>query len=209
MTDIRELLPLYALGILDADEAAIVERAVAGDPTLASELAGLQDSANALVAPVAPSPDVHARLLASIGGGPFERFSSRLAHLFDVTVDRARELLGLIDRSASWETGAPGVDLVHFAGGPAYAAADCGFVRLEPGTAFPMHKHLGEEVSLILAGRLRDRTRGIVYGPGDEVAEGTGVDHDVVCEGDEPCIYAARVIDGIEIGGAPVRPSRP
>jgi anti-sigma-K factor RskA len=29
--DIRELLPLYALGILEADEATVVERAVAQD----------------------------------------------------------------------------------------------------------------------------------------------------------------------------------
>ena len=208
MTDVRELLPLYALGILDDAETAIVDRAVAADPALAAELRSFQQATGELIAPEDPPPDVHARLLASIGGGPLERFSSRLASMFDVTVERARELLGLVDRKASWEVGAPGVHLVHFDGGPAYAAADCGFVKLEPGTAFPMHKHLGEEVSLILAGRLRDRTRGIVYGPGDEVAEGTDADHDVVCDGDEPCLYAARVMNGIEIAGAPVRPSR-
>ena len=52
-----------------------------------------------------------------------------MASLFDVTVDRARELLGLIERPASWENPVPGIRLVHFDGGPAYAAADCGFVR--------------------------------------------------------------------------------
>lgn len=208
MTDIRELLPLYALGVLDADESQVVERAVAADPALAAELAALEASTAELVTPIAPSPDVHARLMASIGGGAFERFSGRMASLFDVTVERAREILGLVERPASWEIGAPGVHLVHFAGGPAYAAADCGFVRLDPGTPFPLHTHVGEEVSLVLAGRLRDRATGQIFQPGDEIAGGAGASHDVVCEGTEPCMYAARAMDGIAIGGTPVRPHK-
>ncbi len=209
MSDIHELLPLYVLGALDADEAAQVEQAVASDPALAAELASFEETAHALIAPLTPSPDVHARLLSSIGAGPFERFAAQMARLYDVAVDRSRELLGLIDRKASWETALPGVHLVHFDGGPAYAAADCGFVKLDVGTAFPPHKHLGEEVSLILAGRVRDRTTGAVYGPGDEIVEPADQsDHDVVCEGDAPCIYAARAMDGISIMGAPARPSK-
>lgn len=208
MTDLADLLPLYALGILDADEAAEVERAVAADPGLAAELHALQEAADVLIDPVEPSPEIHARLVASIGGGRLAQFGANLAKLYDVTVDRARELLGLIERAVSWEVGAPGVDLVHFEGGPAYAAADCGFIRLAPGTAFPLHRHLGEEVSLILTGRLQDRATGRIFGPGDEIVEGQGVDHDVVCDGDEPCIYAARVMNGIEIAGAPVRPGK-
>src|SRR4051812_13897209 len=151
-TDIRELIPLYALGVLDTAEAQVVERAVAADPALAAELAAYQRTAEGMVAPIAPSPAVHARLMASLGGGAFEKFSSKMASLFDVTVDRARELLGLIERPASWEAAAPGVGLVHFDGGPMWAAADCGFVRLAPHAAFPLHTHAGEEVSLILAG---------------------------------------------------------
>ncbi|MDX2087418.1 MAG: cupin domain-containing protein [Kofleriaceae bacterium] len=204
MSDVRELLPLYALGVLEADEAERVERAIAADPALAFELAALQAATETLVTPLAPPPDVHARLLASIGGGRFEKLSSRVASLFDVTVERARELLGLIERPASWEQPLPGLGLVHFDGGPAYAAADCGFVRLAPGTAFPHHAHQGEEVSLILAGTLRDHT-GRTYGPGDELAQPAGSEHDVVCEGDEACIYAARAMHGISIAGAPTR----
>jgi len=208
VSDVRDLLPLYALGALEADLAQRVERALASDPQLADELASIEDAALALVAPITPSPDVHARLLSSIGAGPFERFAAQMARLYDVTTDRSRELLGLIARKASWETALPGVHLVHFDGGPACAAADCGFVQLDPGTAFPQHKHLGEEVSLILAGRVRDRTTGRVYGPGDEIVEPEDADHDVLCEGDEACIYAARVMNGISIAGAPARPSK-
>ncbi|MBA3542352.1 MAG: cupin domain-containing protein [Deltaproteobacteria bacterium] len=205
--DIHELLPLYALGILDPEEARTVERALASDPTLVIELAALQRVAESLVVPIPPSDHVKARLLASIGGGPFERYAGRMASLFDVGVPRAHELLGLIERPSSWELPMPGVGLVHFEGGPACATADCGFVRLAPGTPFPPHTHRGEETTVILAGRLRDGARILV--PGDELVQGpTTENHIVIAEGDEDCIYAARVFDGIEIGGVRAVPRR-
>lgn len=205
--DIHELLPLYALGILSAEERAAVDAAIARDPALAAELASLSDATAALIAPVAPSPDVEARLMASVGASRFETYSSRMATLFDVSVDRAREFLGLAERTASWEPQPiPGIHLVHFDGGPAYAAADCGFVRLADGAMFPPHRHLGEEVSLILAGRLRvidgdgtERTLEV----GDELVKAEGTTHHLVAIGE--CIFAARAMNGIEIGGMPMR----
>jgi anti-sigma factor ChrR (cupin superfamily) len=204
--DVKELLPVYALGALEPDEAAVVERAIAGDPALAAELDALQRAAEQLVSSVAPPASVKARLMASIGAGRFDRFAQRMASLYDVTVDKARELLGLIERPASWNIGAPGVGLVHFDGGPAYAAADCGFVRLAPGATFPHHKHLGEEASLVLAGSLRDAASGRLLGPGDELVQAEGSEHHLVCEGTEDCIFAARAMNGIEVAGAPVSP---
>lgn len=206
-SDLRELLPLYALGVLDAAEAQAVERAIAADPALAAELAAYQQTAEGMVAPIPPSPEVHARLMASLGGGRYETFASRMAALFDVTADRARELLGLIERPASWDVAGPGLGLVHFAGGPAFAAADCGFIRLAPHTAFPLHTHAGEEVSFILAGTLTDRRSGRRYVPGDEVVESQGSEHDVVAGADE-VIYAARAMNGIVVAGAPARPKK-
>lgn len=208
-TDVRELLPLYALGILEPDEAAVVERAVAQDPALAAELASYQDSASLLVMPVTPAPEVKTRLLASVGGGRFAHFAARLASLYDVTVDKARELLGLIERPASWEQEQGGISLVHFAGGPAYAAADCGFVRLEPGAIFPPHKHLGEEASIVLEGHVRDAASGRLLGPGDELIQAEGTEHHLVCEGTEPCVFAARAMNGIEVAGMGRPPVRP
>jgi anti-sigma factor RsiW len=212
MTDIRELLPLYALGVLDDIEATQVEAAIARDPSLAIELAAYQDTASGMVdltvQPVEPQPEVKARLMASIGESKFEKFSAQLARLYDVTVDRARELLGLMERKTSWETPMPGLGLVHFDGGPAYAAADCGFVRLAPGSSFPHHTHMGEEVSLILAGEIQDKQTGVIYRAGDEVMKPLDSDHDVVSVGTEDAIYAARAMNGIAIAGAPARPSR-
>ncbi len=194
MTDVRELLPLYALGELAADEASAVERAIEADPNLAAELESYLD----LVAVTAPD-DLKARLLASVGGGRFEQFSTRMATLLDVTIDRARELLGLIERESSWENPVPGVSLIHFDGGPAYAAADCGFVRIAPGCKFPWHTHRGEEVSVILSGAMRDHD-GRVLRAGDELVHQQGTQHELTAEGDEPVIYVARAMNGIEVG---------
>ena len=194
MSDIRELLPLYALGVLEPAEAAEVERAVEGDRALAAEL----DSYYSLVAPIEPAADVKARLLASVGGGRFEKLASRIAQLFDVTIDRARELLGLVERDASWEHPIPGISLIHFAGGPACSAADCGFVRIAPGCTFPWHTHRGEEVNVILSGTLRDHS-GKLLRPGDELVQPAGTQHDLTA-GDEEVIYVARAVDGIEVG---------
>jgi len=209
ITDVRELLPLYALGILEPDEANVVERAVAGDAALAAELASFQASADLLVVPVKPAPEVSTRLLASIGSGRFEKFSARVSTLYDVTVEKARELLALIERPASWNQEAGGISLVHFDGGARYAAADCGFIRLEPGAVFPPHKHLGEEASMVLLGNVRDTASGRLLGPGDELLQAEGTEHHLICEGTEPCIFAARAMNGIEVAGAPARPTKP
>jgi quercetin dioxygenase-like cupin family protein len=191
--DVRELLPLYAVGELSAEEAAAVERAVEGDPSLARELDGYL----ALVA-VAPPADVEARLLASTGGGRFERFASRIAALFDVSVDRARELLGLVESPSAWEHPVPGVSLIHFEGGPACTAADCGFVRIARGCKFPWHTHRGEEVSVIMSGSLRDLD-GKLLRAGDELVHQADTEHELVAAGDDDVIYVARAMNGIEV----------
>ena len=207
--ELRELLPLYALGVLDAEESRAVERALAADRTLAGELAAYQQACEGMVVPVEPSPDVKARLLASAGSGRFESFSERMGKLFDVTVARGRELLGLIERAVSWEQQpVPGIALIHFDGGPAYATADCGFIRLAPGAMFPPHKHLGEETSIVLVGAIRDATNNRVLRAGDELVQSEGSEHYLICEGTEDCIFAARAINGIAIAGTPVRPYR-
>jgi putative transcriptional regulator len=203
VTDIRELLPLYALDALELDEARAVEQAVAADPQLAAELVAYRETAHQLaeLAPIEPTAEVKTRLLASIGAGKFERFSTRMASLFDVTVERARELLGLVERSASWETPVPGIGLVHFDGGPACAAADCGFIRIAPGCTFPWHTHRGEEVSIMLSGSVRDAS-GRVLKPGDELVQALGSQHDLTAEGEE-VIFVARAFGGIEVANRP------
>jgi hypothetical protein len=208
--DVRELLPLYALGILEADEARIVEHALETDAALAGALAEYQQTTDALgaaIQPVTPSLHVKERLMAAVGGGRFESYSARMARLFDVTVDRARELLALIERPGSWiPQVVPGISLVHFDGGPAAAAADCGFVRLTPGTMFPPHTHLGEEAVTVLSGKIEDVTNHVICVAGDDYVQAEGTSHYLVCVGTEDCIFASRAINGIAVMGARARP---
>jgi putative transcriptional regulator len=193
--DIRDLLPLYALGELDAEQASAVEQAIAADPTLAAEL----DAYLAIAPTATPGADLEARLMASVGGGKHESFATRLSTLLDVTVDRAREILGLVERKASWVHPLPGIHLVHFQAGPAYATADCGFVRIEPGCTFPTHTHRGEEVSIVLEGSMHD-IDGKILSAGDERVLTDGSEHHLVA-GPEGVLYVARATHGIEIAG--------
>jgi len=192
---IQDLLPLYALGALDDDEAREVERALAVDPSLMAALTTYERAASELAAAlpaVAPSPSVRARLLASTEPR-FERFVRRFTELFDVAADRARELLGLVDQPAAWEAGPePGCWLIHFPGGPTLAGADTGFVKLAPGARFAWHRHAGREHSLVLQGRADDTLHGRV-GPGDEGVAEPGSAHDFVNLGDEDFVFAVWV----------------
>jgi quercetin dioxygenase-like cupin family protein len=200
--EIQELLPLHALDMLDGDEAKAVERAIAADAALAAELAALRDAVHAMpVVAVEPSPAVEVSLMASLGHGRYERFAARLSELLDLAIDPIRVLLGKIDRGFPPQE-APGVSLIHFDGGPAYAAADCGIVRVEPGSMFPWHTHLGEEHSLILSGRMVDND-GREYGPGDEYIAQLDTSHDLATVGDEPVIFVARALNGIQLGRRP------
>jgi putative transcriptional regulator len=197
VSDLRDLLPLHALGLLDADEAAGVERALAADPALAAELVAYREAAAAVGAalpPVEPGRAVWDRLLHSIGGGRFDGFADAMARLFDVTADRARELLGWIDDPARWETFAPGAWLIHFPAGPACAGADTGFVRVAAGARFPRHVHGGDEVTLVLQGAGRDHA-GLVMRAGDEHLEVAGSQHEFTAEPGEDFVFAVRVVD--------------
>jgi putative transcriptional regulator len=197
VTDVRELLPLHALGLLDADEAAGVERAVAADPALAIELAAYRDAAAAVgsaLPSLEPSRAVWDRLLHSIGGGRFDGFAASIARLFDVSADRARELMGWIDDPTRWQTFAPGAWLIHFPAGPACAGADTGFVKVAPGARFPRHVHGGDEVTLVLQGASRDQD-GRVLRAGDEHLEVAGSLHEFTAEPGEDFVFAVRVVD--------------
>lgn len=204
MTDVKDLLPLYALGALDPAEMQVVDRAVANDPALAAQLAELLDTASELIAepaPVEPDSEIKSQLMASAGAGKFSSYADQLAKLYDVSSDRANEILAMMERKKNWDLPGPGVALVHFDGGPAVQAADCGFVRLKPGAVFPYHRHVGEEYTVVLSGKLRDRTTGREQGPGDVMILDPDSEHEIECIGDEDVIWAARVFNGIEIGG--------
>lgn len=195
----REALAAVALGIGDAADAA----AVGDDPAAQVELARICDAATALalaLAPLPPPPYLRAQLLASIGGGRFERFVERFAAMYDLAADRAREVLGWLESPRPWHAPMPGMQFAIFRGGPRYATDDCGILRVAPGATFPWHAHRSDEVSLFLAGAGRDHL-GAIYVAGDELTLPAGTAHEfatisadelVVCVRHRGVDFAAR-----------------
>jgi putative transcriptional regulator len=198
--DILELIPLYALGALDAGETAQVEDALLADPSLRAELDAHRDAAAALgeaVPRVEPSPALRARLMesvdATVAPGRFEAFAARVAEMFDVTIDKARMFLGWIDQPGRWEpTPLPWVHQCHLPAGPAWAGADCGLVRMPAGSEFPWHAHNGEELTLVLSGRAKD-SDGHDLGPGSELVVSGDAQHEFLADPDAgEYIFAVR-----------------
>jgi hypothetical protein len=190
----REELPGFVQDALeDADDA---------------ELAAIGETLGLLAAAIEPEPvSGHARqrLLQAVDDPAlrFSPFFDRLSQLFDLGLDRVREITAQIDDAANWESGPmPGVRLLHFAGGPRVAAADNGLVQLEPGLAFPKHRHLGAERVLILAGAYRDDS-GRVWRAGDLHASDPSIQHSYVVLEEGPCLQAVSIEGGIWIEGMP------
>jgi putative transcriptional regulator len=184
------LLPEHALGTLPREQADQLDAELARSPALARELDGivaaLARTAESLP-PVAPDPSVRARLLRTLDSADrFAPFLARLTGLLDLTADAVRKLLTRIDDAAAWEPGLPGMEMQHFAAGPRFATADAGFVRLQPGQAFPRHRHLGPEVTLVLEGAMRDGDR--VYGPGDVLEMAEGSEHSYSASSERPLV---------------------
>lgn len=198
---LQELIALHTLDLLDPSEAAEAAAAIAGDAELATEFASLRETVHRLGASaprIEPSPDVEAQLMASVGGGRLERFVAAIARLYDFSTDRAREVLSCIERQAVWQALLPNVDVIHFEGGPSCATADCGAVRIRAGGVFPVHTHRGKEMSVIVAGVVRD-SDGSVYRPGDEIVQNEGTSHTLTAEGSDDAIVMARAFNGIEL----------
>jgi len=175
-----ELLPELVLGTLDEDQAREVEAAVAASPALRQELDRVREAlAGAAVAldPVAPAEKARDRLMKALDGPDrFAPFFATLSRLVDLPEGALRAVLARIDDAGAWLDGLPGVKLFDFAAGPALGAVDAGVLRLTPGTTFPRHRHLGEEVAIVLEGQMIDG--GVTYGPGAVVPQETGSVHD-------------------------------
>jgi len=169
------------------------------------------EALGALVSPVDPPADLRDRVLRSAAeGGRLHRFADRVAHVLDVTTERARALLDGVDDPTSFGDGPlPGLDLYHVAGGPAVQGAITGFIRLPPGSEFPTHEHLGREHVLIVQGFYRDDA-GQLWGPGDEEVREKGTSHAFRVPEDSPSlVFLAVVFGGLRIGDEVFEPGDP
>lgn len=172
------------------------------DPHEAEVLARLADT----LAPVAPDAGMRAALLARTRGpGRLHHFAESVAAMVDVSLDKARELLDRVADTTRWERELfPGMDALWVEGGP--AAADCirGFARLDAGTAFPEHEHIGDEATLVLEGVMLE-SGGAVVRPGETIVMRAGTAHNYRAAPDGPDLLffvVARKAIGFPGGGA-------
>ena len=213
--DERRLLEIdeLVLGMLSEEERARVEKRLASSPEAAAERRAAEETWTALALsldPVEPAPEVLARLQRSIAStSRFERFVDQLSGFIEVTREKARSLLNGIDEATSWEPGlAPFMELYHLEGGTQMANAIIGFVRLEAGSTFPHHTHLGKELVMSVQGRWEDDD-GTLYGPGDVSIKEPGTSHQFTALPGLDLIYLAVVWDGVQIGDVVMRPGDP
>lgn len=200
---------LFAELALDADAIAFPPDSaarlhLAGCARCAAEVDALTETLAALSLSDAEGahrpPSAHrAGLLAATDPTvPHGPFLSRLARLFDLDFDQITRVVADLDLPARWEpTLLPTVRLFHFEGGPLYAKADNGFVVFGAGTVFPRHRHVGEEITLILSGHIL-LDDGQLLGPGDRMILPDGAEHAFRIPDDEDCLCAVRLQGHIE-----------
>ncbi len=148
--------------------------------------------------PEQPGASLRARLFGAVSGtGRFLPFLDRMMRIFDLPETQAQSELDTIGNDGAWDDMAPGVRFRDFEAGDATGEAHGGLVRVEPGHAFPRHKHVGEETMLVLQGRLEDEA-GTQYRAGDTIISADGTAHELRVVGDDDVVYAALVV-AIEI----------
>lgn len=168
------------------------------------------EALDALVTPTAPPSPLRDRIFASVAaGGRWHRFAGSVAKLLDVTAERARQLLDGIDDPKSWNPGMlPGMELYHLEGDDAVPGAITGFIRFPGGVPVPDHKHFGEEIMLILAGRYID-SAGHEWGPGDIARMPAESEHNFQILPGPDLLYLVIVHEGLEMAGMELRPGDP
>jgi putative transcriptional regulator len=179
--DADALIPEYVLGTLPEDQADEIDAIVGASPELQRRVSDIQEGLAGSIAALpqlAPSSATRSRLLEALAGPDrFRPFFDVLTRLVDLPVDGLRAILARIDEAGGWEAGPlPTVQVVHFKGGPRVQALDTGLLRMAAGTRFPHHRHLGDEITVVLEGTLRDGAR--VYGPGQVIEWRVGTEHD-------------------------------
>ncbi|MEL6186211.1 MAG: cupin domain-containing protein [Myxococcota bacterium] len=188
-------LSAYALGLLSGAERAELERDLDGSAHLRAELEAIQQAlegeADRAAPPLAPPPELKRRLMDALAA-PEERYApfvDRLARWMELSTQAMRDRFrDCFDEARVWiPTAAPGVSFVHFEAGPALAQVDTGFVRWAPHSAFPGHRHRGDELTFALKGTLYF-SGGQVLRPGDEVVMPGNSEHSVWTKDDEAIV---------------------
>jgi hypothetical protein len=152
------------------------------------------------LSPATSSARLRERIVASASAaGRYGIFADRMARLFDLTLDDARDLMRDLEAGVAWKaTPIPGFEMIRVHAGPRCEGAMTMIGRLQPGTVFPAHRHVGEETSFVLEGGFVD-TNGVAVGRGGELFKPEGTHHGFVVDLDGVCLAAAVAFGGIAI----------
>jgi len=159
----------------------------------------------ALLAPIAPSAAARAAIRdATSAPGRLHRFADKIAAMIDVTVGKARELLDRVADASLWDKDlVPGMDALWVEGGPSAGQCIRGFARLAAGAAFPDHRHLGDEETLVLEGAMVE-SGGAVVRPGETLVMRQGSEHNYrAAPGGTDLLFFVVVREGIAFPGGP------
>ena len=151
--------------------------------------------------PMQPDANVKRNLMKTISGEfTLQGFVNRLSLFFDLSKE---EILKILEKAHTapqnpwYQMGGGGIYLMDIVGGQRVAEADCGLVYMEPGTQFPMHRHLGDEMALILAGEIREHT-GEIKQAGDQILRSLNSEHSFSITSRDPAIIAIVLFKGYE-----------
>src|SRR5262245_25914352 len=172
----RSQVAAYCLGALEGPELAAFREHLGGCAGCNAELDAYRAAADALpraLSSISLRPQVREQLLDLCEAPPLP---------WDL-------------ESRSWIEAAPGVRLSVFREDPERGVRAC-LVWARPGARHPVHRHLGDELLLVLQGALRDE-RG-TYGPGQICRSLTGSIHSEEALPGEDCLCFAVYYGGIE-----------
>jgi putative transcriptional regulator len=189
-------------GDVSAEDRRELEAHAVDCARCAGELAAATETFSALASalePEPPSPELRARILDALEPSPRHFWLDKVAQLFDLTRERARALLDRLDDPAAWQGGPVEQSWMFFVDevGPRLEGAFCTLVKLDPGVQWPAHRHLGQELMLVLEGGYRESDGHEVH-PGDVRVMAEGTAHGFTAFPHEGCLSAAIVYNGVE-----------
>lgn len=175
---IRDVLPLYALGLLDAEEARLVdEHLLTGCAACAHELREFREVAGQIpyaFRSVTPPPRVREKLLASITPKSNTSLEQPLPGIFVLKKD-----------AGDWrKTPFAGVTykLLYFDKESRFATS---LLKMQPGAQYPAHRHAGCEQCLVVEGDVRIGS--VAVSKGDFEYALAGTEHGVLTT-DSGCV---------------------
>jgi hypothetical protein len=148
--------------------------------------------------PVEPPAQLRARVLERVSGrGRYLAFAPSLARELDLPLPRMRELLEAATTEHPWQGGLlPGFAIIHFEAGPGAGERHAGFARMPAGFELPLHRHLVEELTMVLEGILVDDT-GRLLGPGELVRAAPGSVHAITVVQDAVTVSLVGAVEAV------------